>query len=331
VRVVGLRVFELVDDSRPRWDGPSGRPVRAHVWYPAEADAPGSLVSADVFAPARVSVGADPAVEGAPVVLLSHGTGGSALSLGWLAEALAEAGSVVVGVDHHGNTASEPYLAEGFAFVWERPRDLSFALTWAADELGELVDVGSAGAAGFSLVGYTSAALLGARLDRARFAALLAGEETVAAPPEFPDLAEALRPRLPEDLSDLLAQASADARDERVRAAYAIAPALGPLVDAASVAAIDRPLAVRWGERDEIVEPAENAAVYARAPGADARPAGPVGHYVFLAECTELGRRTLPELCADPPGVDRAAVHRDVAADAVAFFEEALARQSVDM
>lgn len=49
-----------------------------------------------------------------PVVLLSHGTGGTAASLGWLAHGLAAAGYVVLGVDHHGNTASEPYRAEGF-------------------------------------------------------------------------------------------------------------------------------------------------------------------------------------------------------------------------
>ncbi len=43
-----------------------------------------------------------------PVVLLSHGTGGTAASLGWLAGRLAAAGFIVLGVDHHGNTAAGP-------------------------------------------------------------------------------------------------------------------------------------------------------------------------------------------------------------------------------
>ena len=42
-----------------------------------------------------------------PLVLLSHGTGGSAVMLAWLGETLARAGYVVAAINHHGNTATE--------------------------------------------------------------------------------------------------------------------------------------------------------------------------------------------------------------------------------
>ena len=39
-----------------------------------------------------------------------------------------------------------------------------------------------------------------------------------------------------------------------------------------------------------------------------------VGHYVFLPEATDTGKTLEPDLCRDPDGVDRRAIHRDAAA-----------------
>ena len=47
---------------------------------------------------------------------------------------------------------------------------------------------------------------------------------------------------------------------------------------------------------------------------------GDVGHYVFLAGCTEAGRATLPALCLDAPGVDRDTIHVKTADLAEGFF-----------
>jgi hypothetical protein len=45
--------------------------------------------------------------------ILSYGTGGSAEGMGWLGQRLACLGYICIGVNHHGNTAIEPYRAEG--------------------------------------------------------------------------------------------------------------------------------------------------------------------------------------------------------------------------
>jgi predicted dienelactone hydrolase len=68
-------------------------------------------------------------------VLLSHGPGGAASDLGWLAETLARAGYAVAGVDHHGNTSTEPYVAEGFAFIWEQAQAGREVLSFLAKTL----------------------------------------------------------------------------------------------------------------------------------------------------------------------------------------------------
>jgi len=272
-------VRELVDERRPRWDGDGPRPVRLHLWSRGEV------------------------AEGEAVVLVSHGTGGSAWQMTWAAEPLAEAGFLAAAVDHHGNNAVDGYLPEGFAFWWERALDLSFVL----DVLSAERDVKAVGALGFSLGGYTAAALAGARIDMAAYERLLDGSLELEPPPEFPDLADALRARLGElDHGRDVVPAGESYRDARIRAVFAICPALAEVVDPESLRGIDVPVAVRWAGADEICPEARRYADVV--PAADGRCVGEtVGHYAFL-HSTEG---------AEP-------VRAAVAAEAVDFFRRRL-------
>lgn len=274
----------MTDPARPRWDGDGPRPLPIHLWEPD---------------------GAGPH----PVVLLSHGTGGRARDLAWLAESLASAGFLVAATDHHGNTSAGAYLPEGFAFVWERPPDLSRVLDVVLAR-GD-ADPARIGAAGFSLGGYTTIALLGARIDPVVAGLVLSGAAPMPPLPEFPDLLERLHAR--HDADDIAARIAAGAtsrRDPRVRAGFAIAPSIGALVDPASLAEITAPLALRWGDADDNAVPETNALAYrAGVPTASGHSVGrDIGHDVFLAASE------------DPGGVRGA-----VAQDAVAFFTRELA------
>ncbi len=184
--------------------------------------------------------------------------------MSWLSEPLADAGFYALAVDHHGNNFVDGYLPEGFAFVWERVRDLRFALDWFAGR----EPLGPVGAAGFSLGGYTAAALLGARLDRQLVAAILLGQLDLPPLPEYPNLQTDLVARVsPDRLGEAIEDSYGDFRDDRVEAAFLVSPAIGPLLTEQSLAAIDRPLAVRWGDADDIAPPAQNALRYAAVPG----------------------------------------------------------------
>jgi predicted dienelactone hydrolase len=220
----------------------------------------------------------------------------------WAAEPLARAGFLVAAVDHHGNNFVDGYLPEGFAFWWERVLDLSFVL----DLLSQEHDLASAGALGFSLGGYTVAALAGARIAAAAYAGLLEGSFDLEPPPEFPDLPDTLRARLRErDYGSDLAVAGKSYRDGRIGAVFAVCPALVEMLDADSLRRVGVPVAVRWAGADEICPDAGRYADLI--PGADARCVGrDVGHYAFLHSAEEWQ-----------------SVREAVAAEAVGFFREA--------
>lgn len=251
-----MRTVALVDESRRSWaDSSLPRPVAVTVWAPA---GPGPF----------------------PVTMLSHGTGGRALDLAWLAEALVDAGHIVVGIDHHGNTSTQEYLPEGFAFFWERARDVSLAVDWALAELE--VDPSRVSAAGFSLGGNTCALLAGARVDADALTAIMNGDVPMPPLPEMPDLVERLSHRYPAPtLASLFAHAGDDVADARLGRVAMIAPSLGELVTDESLRSVQVPALVLWGEADAEAEPEHNARRYASLmPGAVGRSMGEdVEHY----------------------------------------------------
>jgi len=81
-------------------------------------------------------------------------------------------------------------------------------------------------------------------------------------------------------------------------------------------------VAIVAGAADAIVPVGSTARFYAAyIPRAEVTIfPGDVGHYVFLADCTEAGRATLPALCLDAPSVDRDAIHAKTTDLAEVFF-----------
>jgi predicted dienelactone hydrolase len=135
VAKVGQCARAWTDQHRANWAGTGPRPLLTTVWYPA----PDTVVECDIgigppgqplFAAGKAARDAE--LTGSPPyfpgLLLSHGTGGSALQLGRRGTALAAQDYIVASVNHHGNTSVEPYTAPGFCLWWERAQDLSAVL-----------------------------------------------------------------------------------------------------------------------------------------------------------------------------------------------------------
>lgn len=270
----------LIDKSRPALRGDARRPVRVHLWRAVRPDA--------------------------PLILLSHGTGGSAEGLAWWASGLCEAGFDVAAIDHHGNTYVDGYVAEAFIWWWDRVLDVSLVI----DRLDAR---GPVGVAGFSIGGWTAVTAVGARVVPERFVAMTAEVASAPPTPEFPGLAEELASRYgAADVEQWAELAGQDRRDVRVRAAFLVCPSLGPLVDETSLASINVPVAVRWAAADEIAPPEHNGMRYAELiPGADGDAVGTSesGHYGFVL----------------PDQVDPVA-RGDVVRDSIAFFHRTLDR-----
>jgi predicted dienelactone hydrolase len=167
---VGVATRQVLPRGTYNWRGAPGQSLFEVIWYPADG---GAAVEQQRFGPpGQPMFQAAPAAPNAPLavgavkfplIMLSHGTGGTVQSMAWFATALAAHGYIVAGVNHPGNTAMAPYTVQGFMLWWLRAKDISVALDdlLADDEFGPRIDLQRMGAAGFSLGGYTVIELAG--------------------------------------------------------------------------------------------------------------------------------------------------------------------------
>jgi predicted dienelactone hydrolase len=335
---VGFSFLQFSAPEGYNWRGSDDRAVSGIVWYPAVATAADEKdqyigpPDAPLFYAGHAAKDAAlaPAFAKFPLIVLSHGTGGSAMQMAWLGTSLAARGYIVVAVNHPGNNAVTGYTTQGFVEGWERARDITAAVTGmlADSRFGSKVDPDRIGAAGFSYGGYTMMELAGATTDWTRLLASCDQHKGSCDPPEMPDLLEKFKAiRQQPDLQQALQHAGDSYRDPRIRAVFAIAPAVASAFSPESLQKIAIPVEIVAGEADKIAPPAENAQFFAaNIKGAKLTilPGG-VAHYTFLDVGTETGKKQLPQLFVDNPGVDRKAVHDQVAQMAAEFFEKELA------
>jgi predicted dienelactone hydrolase len=304
---VGFSFRHFTPKEPYNWRGAQTHALSTAVWYPVDAFAsekPLQIPGLDIFELGSVAQGAvasSPAKF--PLIVISRGTGGSGLSMAWLGEALAAPGYIVAAVNHPGNNATEPYTVEGFSTGWERARDLSEVISGmlADAELGGHIDAKRTGAAGFSLGGYTMIEIAGGITDVPRFMRYCDRTNPDAictSPPEFPSLAQDFR-KLIREHPEVTEHASDSYRDARVRAVFAMAPALAPAFPRSGLQKISIPVEIVAGESDRNVPIDSGAKYFARnIPGAKLHIyPGNVSHYVFLDSCTTTGTR-LCRFCA---------------------------------
>jgi len=267
-----------------------------------------------------------------PLILLSHGTGASSLMMGWLGTALASHGFVAAAVNHPGNNALEAYTLPGFSLWWERATDLSTILDQllADSTFGPRIDSKRVGAAGFSLGGLTVIETAGGIAEISRYQDFCESPKAdgmCGDPVEFPGLSAKIADLAKSDpaFQAALAGAAKSHRDPRIRAIFAMAPALGPAFDPASFAKISIPTQIVAGTADKAV-PIESSAKFfaANIHGAQLTLLQDVGHYTFLATCGVLGRTSRPDICLDNAGILRDDIHAQTANLARQFFESNL-------
>jgi predicted dienelactone hydrolase len=212
--------------------------------------------------------------------------------LGWLGTTLAAHGYIAAAVNHPGNNALEPYTPAGFSLWWERARDLSEVIDkmLADPEFGARIDSGRIAAAGFSLGGYTMIEIAGGISDRTayrEFCKSKAADANCKSPPEFPELLDYFN-RLDDagksdpEIAASLKQERESHRDSRVRAVFAIAPALGPAFRPAALKKIVIPVQIVAGAEDDNVPIASSAEYFAVHGEQGAQPL--TGHFSFASD-----------------------------------------------
>ncbi len=284
-----------------------GPPLDLAIWYPSTA-APAD----EKIGPfqQRVARGGPVTGELLPLIVISHGTGGTSLGHYDSAIALADAGFVVVAVTHPGDNARDHALSFKSENFSGRARHISltvdFMLTGWRDH--GRVDPARIGVFGHSAGGATALLVLGAELDwgiMKRFCL------------EHPDDWGCQRARQ-NNVIDTGASV-VRGRDGRVKAAVLGAPALGAVFTPEFLAAVKSPVQVWIAGQDVIARDA--ILIGPRLPPHEDHLEAQAGHYAFLAPCGADLAALAPEICEDPAGFDRrrflAGFHRSM----IAFFQ----------
>lgn len=335
---VGITSVEFRDEQRAAWDGKSKRPILTHIFYPTTDTNVKPILLGE---PNNELFNAGNAVWNAnvtsknklPLIVMSHGTGGSALQMLWIAETLVKNGYLVVGVNHHGNTAvEEKKYAEGYKLWWERSQDVSVVLDKLSshNNWSSIVDQNKIGIIGFSLGGYTALSSIGGITDKALFTVFCQSPDkdfTCNAQVEFSDIdKEFNKVKNSERVQESLLREHDSFKIDAIKAAFVLAPAVVQAINKESLKNIVIPISVVVGSIDKVVPAKTNGKIVSKLmKNSQYSELEKVGHYTFLSNCTDLGFKYLKELCGDHSDIVRKKIHSDVSQKAVEFFDSVFA------
>ncbi len=314
--VVGLKNVDFVDHNRSNWLGNGPRPLRSVIWYPAATNDHVEIVvnTADSLRPEATITNAPLSMdrEKYPLIILSHGSQGNAMSMQWLGHFLASRGFIAVAVSHNG-TDEEEMRKNGLTLsdfcMWERPKDISVVLdTLLKDPVFVTkIDTGRIAVAGFSLGGTTAIWVTGAVFDMDR---LTKSDPNI--PARYRDDVNRFTSFVQTNPIGIRSakHRSASFKDQRIKAVFALAPAIGQGYDKKGLQDVDVPVQIVVGDADIVNPLAVNAKHYTENI-ATARPLkilkGERGHYI---------KPSTPQV--------RAAELQEVAKLAADFFNEVL-------
>jgi predicted dienelactone hydrolase len=282
--------------------------IRITVWYPAAADAvetplligPPDKPLFNIGSVALDAAFADHRQR--PVILLSHGFGGTARIMGWFGIAMAQRGYIVVAVDHPGSNGIDAITMAGSTLWWDHAKDLRAALDAIGRDaaIGPHLDMANVGVAGFSFGGFTALVAAGARVDWRRWVGFCRAhpDDGDCLPnDEFPAAtwqAVAEKFEAPE-LAAEVAHAGDDHALPNLRAAFVLAPAYVQSLDPVSLSSVRVPVSIMLGDADTVVPATTGASVAAAAiPNARIELLPGVTHYDWVSDCTDAGRANSP-------------------------------------
>ncbi|MBS7806793.1 hypothetical protein [Variovorax sp. PCZ-1] len=313
--VVGIQKIAMKDASRDR-------NVNFEVWFEAVAGTQAQSISiAPILQAFSAAQNATPApVAPKPLLILSHGNFANPTAYGWLITDLVKAGFVVLTPTHPG-TMFQDLRPEYRARLWERSSDVSFALTqfladpaWAAR-----VDAKRIGFIGHSFGGWTGVSLAGGLYD---YKQQLSYCETMPKKDQY--CAGLIKDYNPQTAIE---DGKRSFKDERFKAFYALASGVAAGFSAPSLASISAPMVFETAKYDTVLAPEGGSSLFAKSIPSAKEIMRDTGHFVYGPVCTPvLGKLALGQVCEDPEGSDRKALHVQASADIVQFFRKQLAQ-----
>lgn len=287
----GCRTCALPDQS-------AGTSSPLLVFYPSQApEHPQQL------GPYTLDLAPDAPVAGGlyPLVVISHGTGGSHLVYRDLARHLARNGFIVAMPEHPRNNRNNDQLAHTARNLTDRPRHIRLTIDWlvAGGLFGASIEAASVAMVGHSLGAYTALAV--------------AGGIPTAFPHETPDGQERLIEVTP---------------DPRVKALVLLAPASVWYRAPGALSAVQVPILMLTAEQDPHTPP-EHARIIQRgipeSTPLEHHIIANAGHFSFLSPFPESMTRPGFAPSQDPPGFDRKRFHADMNDGILGFLQRVLA------
>ena len=312
-------------------DPVNGGETDGFVFYPAKQPTRGTTEMGPYNVAATIDAAAIPGAK--PLVVISHGNAGSALGHHDLAAYLAARGFVVATLNHPKDYFRDTSGVGKIEVLAGRAIQVQSTITTllADPRWKALIDPGRIGVAGFSAGGYTSLLVAGAKPRFDRFIAFCErypeDDDVCGHADEFKAAAAKAGKTLQQVFDDMQGQFGryGDTADPRVKAAFAMAP-LSLIFDEHGFERVHVPIFLYYGENDRVLPPEANAKHIRPLIRtlAGAKEIATADHWVFLPPCSPALAKEIERMCRDPAGVDRAAVHAQIDADALAFFRKAL-------
>lgn len=295
----GFRFLTVPADA----EGPA---LAGGLWYPC-AEPPGALQLGPFVLPVAKDC---PLSSGKhPLIVVSHGRGGSFLSHHGTAEAFADAGFIVAAISHPGDSAQDKSRIDTLSAFASRPGDIKRLIDFMlASPATPFIDPSRIGFFGFSRGGYTGLAVIGANADWANATAWCGDAPRGFCPQirnrEFP--------------------AGPIPHDPRIKAAV-VADPLAIFFTAESLASIRTPVQL-WASElgGDGVSLRDVAPLDAKLPARhEFHVVRNAGHFAFVL-CSPTLAQAIPEVCTDQSGFDRVAFHKEFNAAAVKFLQDNL-------
>ena len=297
-------------------------PIKTHIWYPAQKDGNQIQLGKNIaFHGTLVRAGATPKVGSHPVVLLSHGSGGNAAGIGWIAAHLAEQGMVVIAPNHPGTTSRDSHPEQTIK-TWERPQDFSAILDQLPTILpkGLNIDRTKIAAVGFSLGGYAVLAAGGIQLNKEAYIDYCDRHK-----------GELECGWLTKDGLDLQSidqiRFEQSNKDVRIKTIVSIDPGLVEAFTKTSLTNIDLPVKIiNLGAIDSVPDGIKGKATAEAIANAEYSQVLNSSHFSFLGVCTKLGPQLIkeegePPICTETGGRKRADIHEEIKIEVSSFLK----------
>jgi len=286
------------------------RVLKTAIWYPTLEKKKVLIANNTVFKGFKASRKSAIKDKKFPLIIFAHGTSGNWRNLSWLANDLAK-DNIVMAANHPGYTSRDSN-PKSVLRVWKQAKDVSFLITQALNsKFKNNIDKDKIYVLGFSLGGYTSLALSGAKLDMSTYKEFCAKYNDKAC--EYFKEARSIINK------EYLQKSSQDLRDKRINKIIAFAPGLMQSLTNESLKNISIPTLIVGAQYDHNVpvETVIKTKFKSFSKSMLYKEIQDATHFSFMQECTKNALPILKEekaefVCIDGKTRKRVDIHDEI-------------------